>query len=272
MDAASAPPSPGDGYSAAQVQAAERPLIDAGEPLMQRAALSLADVVSGLLRSTDAAGRRRGPRPVVLVLAGSGDNGGDALYAAAHLAERGADVRVVAVGSRVHEAAAAAARAAGALDVAPPMSGDPAASAAPGAGADAAFDDAVQATDVVVDGILGIGAAASPALRGTARDAVARIRALLGRSWTDRTGVGARHPLVVAVDLPSGVSPDDGSVPVPVVLPADVTVTMGAVKAGLLVGPAAPLAGRIVLVDLGLGPALADVRPVVRDGSRHRPS
>jgi hypothetical protein len=74
---------------------------------------------------------------------------------------------------------------------------------------------------------------------------------------------GTRHPLVVAVDLPSGISPDDGRVPDPTVLPADATVTMGAVKAGLLLPPASRLAGRVVLVDLGLGRALAGVEPAV---------
>jgi NAD(P)H-hydrate repair Nnr-like enzyme with NAD(P)H-hydrate epimerase domain len=63
------------------------------------------------------------------------------------------------------------------------------------------------------------------------------------------------RPAVVAVDLPSGLSPDDGRVFEPL-LRADVTVTFGAVKAGLLLEPGASAAGRVVLVDLGLGPHL----------------
>ena len=46
-------------------------------------------------------------------------------------------------------------------------------------------------------------------------------------------------------------------------LPADVTVTFGAVKAGLLLPPGRELAGAVRLVDIGLGPALARVRPLV---------
>jgi len=57
---------------------------------------------------------------------------------------------------------------------------------------------------------------------------------------------------VVAVDIPSGVQPDDGTVGDDVVLPAAVTVTFGAVKAGLTRGAGHELAGRVVLVDLGL--------------------
>ncbi|BDZ55084.1 NAD(P)H-hydrate epimerase [Agromyces marinus] len=260
-DARAAAPSPRDGYTAAQVRAAERPLLEAGEPLMQRAAAALAGEVSALL-ATSASGTVREPgadaasRPVIVVLAGSGDNGGDALFAGAHLAARGADVRIVAVGSRVHAGGAHAARAAGATRL--ETDADP-----------GAFDAMIRAADVIVDGILGIGAAASPALRGTARDAVARVRAVLGPEWVSGAGREPRHPLVVAVDLPSGISPDDGVVPDPTVLPADVTVTMGAVKAGLLVGPAVAFVGRVVLVDLGLGPALAGVQPVATGGWRH---
>lgn len=253
-------PSPHAGYTAEQVRAAERPLLDAGEPLMRRASTALGEEIARMLdlpeapdgdgiddgdgEATDAAGR-----PIVVVLAGSGDNGGDALFAASHLAERGADVRIVATGSSLHDEGAAAARRAGAADLDPDADPDE-------------FERVVRLADVLVDGILGIGAAASPALRGRSREVVARVLELLGPCWAADVGGAPRHPLVVAVDLPSGISPDDGSVPDPTVLPADVTVTMGAVKAGLLREPGARFAGRVVLVDLGLGPALEGVPPV----------
>jgi NAD(P)H-hydrate epimerase len=51
-------------------------------------------------------------------------------------------------------------------------------------------------------------------------------------------------------------------VPDPLVLPADVTVTFGGYKAGLLLEPASRLAGRIVLVDIGLGPDLEAFTPL----------
>ena len=67
--------------------------------LMQRAAAGLAATCASLLDGV------YGAR--VVVLAGSGDNGGDALYAGARLAGRGASVVAVAAGARLHQAAAA---------------------------------------------------------------------------------------------------------------------------------------------------------------------
>ncbi len=212
-------------YTADQVRAAEKPLLDAGEPLMQRAAAALAKIAAGELGP-------EGGR--VLVLAGSGDNGGDALFAGAHLAEiADVTVDVFLTSDRAHVEGLGAAIAAGARKVDLPE-------------VVAAASD----YDVVLDGILGIGASANSALRGTAR---AVVEALL-------PAVRAGGPRVIAVDLPSGLHPDDGSSD-GVVLPASVTVTFGAVKAGLVSGSGPERAGSIVLVDIGLTPGLAGVEP-----------
>ena len=219
------------GWTAAQVRAAEQPLLDAGEPLMQRAAAGLATEIERVLAEREARPGR------VLVLAGSGNNGGDALFAAAALAADGRPVTIVPLGSRLHEEGLAAALQAGAVE-------------APSAGPDVVAQLARDA-DVIVDGILGTGAAASPALRSPAREVVAAVLAAPSAA------------AVVAVDLPSGLSPDDGRVFEPL-LPADVTVTFGAGKAGLLLPPGAGVAGRVVLVDLGLAPYLRG-DPVVED-------
>jgi len=202
---------PLQGYTAEQVRAAERPLLDAGVPLMRRAATALAAELRALARRT------------VLALVGPGDNGGDALFAVAELAGEGIIVTVVPVADRMHEAAAEAARAAGVRFA---DAGDAAALAA--------------SADAVVDGILGIGSTGP--LRGTARATVAALLPALDRE---------SRPVVVAVDLPSGVGADDGTTD-GLVLPADLTVTFGAVKAGLLLEPGSRYAGRVVLVDLGL--------------------
>ncbi|PCN46528.1 hypothetical protein Csp2054_16800 [Curtobacterium sp. 'Ferrero'] len=107
--------------------------------------------------------------------------------------------------------------------------------------------------DLVLDGILGIGA--SGPLRSPARAVVDALRELARDQ---------RAPFVVAVDVPSGIDADTGGVADEHVLHADVTVTFGGVKAGLLTGPAATLAGRIELVDVGIGAELAATEPIIR--------
>src|SRR5215217_8711960 len=96
------------GYTAAQVRAAEAPHLERGEPLMRMAASALADAVRDVL-----AGRDERADASVLVLAGTGDNGGDALFAAAELAANGVRVDVVPTGARLHEDGRSAAAAAG---------------------------------------------------------------------------------------------------------------------------------------------------------------
>ena len=61
----------------------------------------------------------------------------------------------------------------------------------------------------------------------------------------------------MAVDLPSGIDADTGAVEGPAVR-ADVTVTFGAIKPGLLVDPGAGHAGTVELIDIGLGPYLEE--------------
>src|SRR5699024_775100 len=98
-------------YSAAAIRAAEQPHLDAGrgEALMRSAAAGLATACRRAL--TDSRGRVTGAR--VAVLAGPGSNGGDALFAAANLAHRGAHVTVIAPLGRLHAAGRQAARRAG---------------------------------------------------------------------------------------------------------------------------------------------------------------
>jgi NAD(P)H-hydrate epimerase len=223
------------GYTAAQVRAAEAPHLERGEPLMRMAASALAEAVRDVL-----AGRDERADASVLVLAGTGDNGGDALFAAAELAANGVRVDVVPTGERLHEEGSAAAAAAG-VRIWETVSPERVARAA----SDAA---------VLIDGILGTGTSAAPALRGTAREIVAALLPVLETE---------PHPTVIAVDLPSGIHPDDGSVPDPTVLRADLTVTFGAAKAGLLLEPGADYAGELRVIDLGLGPELSRVDPVL---------
>jgi ADP-dependent NAD(P)H-hydrate dehydratase / NAD(P)H-hydrate epimerase len=209
-------------YSVSKVRAAEAALMALvpDGALMQRAAYGLAGTCARLLGDS---GGVYGSR--VVVLAGSGDNGGDALHAGALLAARGAKVTAVAAGSRWHEGGAAALRGAG---------GRLTDAAGPRASATMA------AADLIIDGLLGIGG------RGGLREPAASLAAAAERS-------GA---LVVAVDLPSGVDADTGQVAGAAVR-ADVTVTFGTWKPGLLIDPGATQAGVAELVDIGLRPHLA---------------
>ncbi|MGW4564012.1 NAD(P)H-hydrate dehydratase [Streptomyces sp. NPDC004561] len=200
-------------YSVETVRAAERALM-ARLPegaLMQRAAAGLAAACAEL------AGKVYGTRVVLLV--GSGDNGGDALYAGARLARRGAGVTAVALSpDRAHRGGLDALRRAGGA-VAPV----------------GAAEDLIERADLVVDGIVGIGG------KGGLRPDAERLAAVVARS-------GAA---VVAVDLPSGVEADTGEVRGAAVR-ADLTVTFGTYKPCLLVDPAREYAGVVRLVDIGL--------------------
>ena len=200
-------------HEVAKVRAAEQELM-ARLPdgtLMQRAAAGLAATCARLL------GRVYGTR--VVVLAGSGDNGGDALYAGQRLARRGAHTIAVVTGSRIHEQGAAALRSAGGRVV-------------------DAGDDAmrlIDGADLIIDGMLGIGG------RGGLRGPQAALAERAASSGST----------VVAVDLPSGIDAGTGAVEGAAVR-ADVTVTFGTYKPGLLIDPGASRAGVVELIDIGL--------------------
>ncbi len=181
----------------ARVRDAERELMTQVPEgtLMHRASFGLAVVCADLL--VQVRGRVVGSR--VCIIAGSGGNAGDALWAGSFLAARGCSVVVVQVADRTHaEGLAALVRAGGRV-------------------VDAVPADA----DLILDAIVGIGGHGP--LRPSALAAVA-----------DAMTTGA---LMVAVDVPSGVDADTGLASPGAVL-ADVTVTFGALKPALVLNPA----------------------------------
>ncbi|MFC7400967.1 NAD(P)H-hydrate dehydratase [Citricoccus sp. GCM10030269] len=194
-------------YTGADVRAAEKPLLDAGhgDVLMRRAAWGLAVEVLRLLRS-------RGPLAgqTVAALVGTGNNGGDALWALSLLRHRGVEAVAVPMGERLHDAGRdALLRAGGRL-----------------------ADQVPERTTLLIDGVLGTGA------RG---------------GWEPPSIPSGLT--VVACDLPSGVNADTGEV-AGGVIPAELTVTFGALKTGLVVGAGAQAAGRVEVVDIGVEPDL----------------
>lgn len=189
--------------------------------LMQRAAAGLEVACAEALRASR--GRLYGAR--LVVLAGSGDNGGDALWAGARLARRGVRVEAIVLDpDRVHAEGLAALRSAGGY-VAPPDR----------------RSAVVAAADLVLDGIVGIGG--KPGLRPEASSVLDLVQR-------------HRRP-VLAVDVPSGIDVDTGEVPARCVRAAW-TVTFGAYKPGILIDPGAGAAGEVRLVDIGLGPELGE--------------
>lgn len=180
----------------------------ADRPLMERAGQAGAEVARSLLAS--------GAGPVV-VLAGPGNNGGDAFVVARLLRSWFYDVVVVFVGDagRLPADAAAAYRefaAAGGTTVAAPPSRRPA---------------------LVIDGLFGI---------GLARPAAPPYAALV--NWAN----GARAP-ILALDIPTGVDADTGQVREPAIR-ASATATFIAHKPGLLTGPGIDHAGVVTVHTL----------------------
>jgi hydroxyethylthiazole kinase-like uncharacterized protein yjeF len=175
--------------------------------LMDRAAAAVAGEAEGAQR--------------VVMFVGRGNNGGDALLAGALLAGRGAAVSAILLAPEAHERGLAALRAAGGRVVEWDI--DP-----EGANAD------IVAADVIIDGILGLGAQGG--LRAVAQAALRAIRP---------------GTPVISVDIPSGLDPDSGDASTPH-MTADVTVTFTAPKLCLTLQPAAASAGRVVIVDVGV--------------------
>ncbi|WP_230313438.1 NAD(P)H-hydrate dehydratase [Nakamurella alba] len=210
------PPTPGiPSCTVAQIRDAERAAL-ARTPegaLMRRAAGELTTAVLDALDG-HVVGRS------VVLLVGAGNNGGDALWAGVALRRRGGAVTALLTDpARAHPAGAAGLRRVGGrlLDV-----------------ARADVEKLLAAADVVIDGLVGL--AARPPLREPA----ASLVRLANRCAALR----------VAVDLPSGLDPDSG-VATGEIFDADVTVTFGGAKPGLLVSTSA---GRVVVADLGMAP------------------
>lgn len=183
--------------------------------LMQRAAAGLAATCA------DALARVYGSR--IVLLTGSGDNGGDTLYAGARLAKRGAGVTAVLLTpDRTHPEALKALLHAGGTTATPQTAAD-----------------LIHHADLVLDGIVGIGG------KGGLRPEAAHLADL----------VAASPATVIAVDLPSGIEADTGEVHGAAVR-ADLTVTFGTHKPGLLIDPAREYAGPVRLIDIGLADTL----------------
>lgn len=195
------------------------------ETLMDNAGREVA--LALIRRFPDLAARR------TLILCGKGNNGGDGITAARHLRAHGITARVVllAAGRELNGAAAWALGKAREEGIQVEEIVD--------AGAWSALRRSLPEFDLIVDTLLGTG------LRGAARG-----RALEAIMAVNGAGCG-----VVSVDIPSGLSGSTADVPGPCVEP-DVTLALAALKLPHVFPPAAPLAGEVELLDIGI-PAAA---------------
>lgn len=174
-------------------------------------------------------------RPVS-VFCGRGNNGGDGFVICRHLLNRGINARGLLLGRVSDLVADARTNAEILLGAGGPLAELTGAEQLAGT---------LTGSAVVVDALLGTGLSSAP--RGLFAEAIQLIN--------------ARGSFVLAVDVPSGVDAETGRASEPAVR-ADLTVTMGLIKRGILLHPGRALAGRIVVADIGVPRARLAAAPV----------
>jgi len=208
-----------------------------GDLLMESAGRAVVEAVLALRDPT---------RNAVLVVCGSGNNGGDGLVVARQLCAIGVTVRAVLLADPAQLRGAAAANLARAQRTGVPLE------------IGVAAIDAERRAGVVVDAIFGTGLArevADDSEPGRAIAAIARQRQN-----------GAQ---VVAIDLPSGLDSDTGQ-ELGACVRADLTVTIGLPKCGLALEPGRSLSGRVLVARVGIADSAPGVRVLTERYDRAR--
>ena len=215
--------------TSAQMRALEERAVEAGgslDELMASAGLAVAQEAWMQLGQLE---DRR-----IAVLVGPGNNGGDGLVAARHLAEWGAQVRCYALAARDDAQWTQTVEA-----------GIPCGSIDDDDDDFEALGALVGSAELVIDALLGTGT--SRPIEGP----LARILEALAAARAQRAA-----PKLIAVDLPSGLDPDSGLLD-PLTVAPDETVTFAYPKVGLYTQPGAAIAGDVQTVDIGLPTTLA---------------
>ena len=197
--------------------------------LMERAALSVADGVDLFMRKNNLCSDR-GARPLILALAGRGNNGADALAAGRILIDRGYHVRFVRLSGKISPESSFAVQ----ENILRQY----------GAEVEEYTDSSIltemrEIPYVIIDGLFGTGL--SRELTGEAADCVEAVN-----RCRDRFGT-----YVVAVDIPSGVSSDDGSI-MGCAVRCDETRTFAFYKRGHFLYPGTEYAGILHLAQIGI--------------------
>ena len=180
--------------------------------LMERAALQMADVLSEHI----------GKGTKVIIFAGTGNNGGDALAVGRILAERGAWVTFYMPGNEEHASCETARQISIIRNLGYSILSE--------------FKEAEY--DIVIDGLFGIGLSRN--ITGEYEKAVQKIN--------DFKKKGA---MVAAVDIPSGINADSGEV-MGCCVEADITVTFEYGKAGHYFYPGRTKRGELFVRDIGI--------------------
>lgn len=169
----------------------------------------------------------------IVILAGFGNNGADGLVAARHLDELGYEVRILTPVPTGHESELFTLQknSLETLDI-------PVLSIADGV-------DILEGATVIVDALIGT------SLQGELREPMLAVLDAV-ESYLDIY----KDTLVIAVDMPSGVHPDNGAV-ANGTLGVDITVTFGTPKQGMYLYPAREYCGKIVTKSLGFNWELA---------------
>lgn len=161
----------------------------------------------------------------VLVLAGPGNNGGDALVVARHLSDHGWSVIVRAWSRKLNDSHLLEPLAERGIEISPIV----------GSASMEELGTRLEECTVVIDGLLGTG------IKRDVDGELAEIVDMVQRS-------GRR---IVAIDIPTGVDSDTGAVRGHA-LSARMTVALGSLKYGHVLHPGKSLAGDIILGDIGL--------------------
>lgn len=214
--------------SVAEMRAVEQAADKAGltyAHMMKNAGSSLAKAVIAHSHNRD---------KTALGLVGPGNNGGDTLVALEQLIKSGWKTTAYLVNRDAEEEYVQRTRKAGASVIAADKTGNKLAKQ-------------LAKHAVMLDGLLGTG------IRLPLRQPFAQV---LGRAMIVLHGL-PKPPLIVAVDCPSGMDTDTGEIP-PQLLKADLTVSMAAIKRGMLALPAFEYLGKLVVGDIGLSSDLPE--------------
>jgi len=215
-----------------QMQEIEKEADENGLPydqMMENAGQGLADVVLEMFADEI--------EPEAVALVGPGNNGGDTLVALTTLLEEGWKASAFLVKRKKDDLVKRFTDAGGQV-----LSGKE------------AFEqlaEAIDVSDILFDGILGTG------LKLPLKKDVAELLSEVN----DLLDAMDEAPLVLAVDCPSGMDCDTGEV-ADETIPADITITMAAVKQGLVKLPAFEYVGELEVVDIGLPDELASLKAV----------